>query len=571
MHDNTNIRVWLTTACVAFALGCEGQLGVDGEIGGLHGTTDPTLPGPGDTVDDIVDGPVDPTDPTLVDGERCATETPQPVADVPTRIVTSQELNNALATLFPTLDIERVEMTYDSRVGSFVTNSREDVTTQHVRDFRLVAEDVAIQVQDNVEDIAPCAGEGDVRACAADAVEALATAAFRRPLEPAEQDGLMALYDAGNEDAGHAGGMRFVTEAILQTPSFIYVTEAATNQPAALNDWEIAQRMAALLSRSIPDSLLLEAAGNGQLVNAEVREAHARRMLRGPLGQQMMRALVQQWLGLDRIDEQAFAQQEDNFELVDAMTAESTRMIDHVFEEENASWKALITTNTYFVDETLAEHYGIDLADATELRPGVYEVESDVRAGLLGTANFLALAHGPVHRGLTIRQALLCGNVPGPDGIDTDAIATEPEESERSKTEKRLDHNTCGGCHAMMDPLGLPYETFDDLGRYRTEDQYGNAVESTGEILATRDANGAVADSVELVNELVDSEQVRECVARNLFVWAFAREMREADACTVSRIEDALADNQDDLREALVSIVADDMFIQAVNTTEDTP
>ena len=552
-------RIFIITLLIAGLSACEGRLqaSADDSLPGavLHPGTEeePPAVGPGATIDE----PAQP-----IDIDACAELDPTPVADVPARLLTATELNNALEILFPTLERARVEMPGDSRVGSFVLNAREQISATHVRDFRLMAEDVAVAAAAAIDVLAPCdlADESAQAECADAAIVTFAERAFRRGLEETERSALVGLWEAGSADGGHAAGMRLVYEAVLQAPSFMYVTEDATAD--VLTDQEVAQRMAALFWRSIPDDALAEAAKNGELLDPVRREEHARRMLGDERAKRMMRNLVLQWLGLDRLDEEGFAETA----LLDAMGAETVRLVDHVVEERQSSWADLLTSPYTFVDETMAAHYGVSLEGAEEVTPGVFRVEMPDRAGLLTHAGFLVMHQGPVHRGLAIRKAILCGNVPGPAGVDTEAIPTEPDESERSKSLKRLESASCRGCHAMMDPLGLTFETYGTLGQPRTEDRHGNPVSGEGTLIVAGDQT-PVANAVELARELADSEDSRECIAHSLFTWTFARPAESRDGCTVARIEDALARSGDNLQEALVQVVAHEMFVRRGTTT----
>ena len=40
--------------------------------------------------------------------------------------------------------------------------------------------------------------------------------------------------------------------------------------------------------------------------------------------------------------------------------------------------------------------------------------------------------------------------------------------------------NQCWRCHQKMDPLGLPFEMFNHIGRYRTE-EHGEPVNASGD------------------------------------------------------------------------------------------
>jgi hypothetical protein len=558
--------IYLAASLMVFS-GCEGVLQE------IIPTNLPTPAEPGQSVIDSESGSDTqaPGDSELSDLDppqnHCATPL-DAIADVPMRILTSPEINNALEALFPALDLPEVEMEHDTRINHFVLNSREQVTAAHVRQFRSVAESVAAAVYANVDAVAPCAASGDALLdCARPHIQGLAERAFRRSLEPTLVDRFMTLYEEGTHAGGHAEGMRWIVEAVLQAPSFMYVHEeaAGVDEIAPLGPYEIAQRMAAVLWRSLPDPALLEAARSGELSSPQGRSAQARRMLATSEGVTNLQSIMVQWLGVSDVDARYFPQGYDGETLARSMQAESARLAAHIIEEAGADWKKLLTARYTFVDAGLAAHYGFDLEGAREVSHGIYRVETPDRAGIMTQGAFLSRAQGPVHRGLTIRSNLLCSSIPGPEGIDTTAIPTEPGEAERSKSEKRLDNPSCAGCHTQMDLLGLPFEEYDAMGRLRSTDDYGNPVHGSGAVFGT-DVDGAVNNANELIDRLARSENVRDCVARNLFLWAYGRTAGSADLCAVEQISSSLAAHDDDLREALVTIVSHHAFVQNVHT-----
>jgi hypothetical protein len=91
-----------------------------------------------------------------------------------------------------------------------------------------------------------------------------------------------------------------------------------------------------------------------------------------------------------------------------------------------------------------------------------------------------------VHRGIAIRENLLCTPIepPPPDVMPT---VLPPAEGTTARDRfKAHETGTCAGCHAQMDPIGLAFENFDGLGRYRTMDG-GVLIDATG----ARDGGGS--------------------------------------------------------------------------------
>src|SRR5690606_23628731 len=101
----------------------------------------------------------------------------------------------------------------------------------------------------------------------------------------------------------------------------------------------------------------------------------------------------------------------------------------------------------------------------------------------------------PTLRGKFVREAIMCTEVPLPPpgvALELPESSTDAPTTKRQRLEEHRKSATCAGCHALMDPLGLPFESFDAIGRHRTLD---------GELPV--DPSGAfdgvpVADAVEL-------------------------------------------------------------------------
>jgi len=509
--------------------------------------------------------PVQPGDPVispLPTAEQCKGIERTP-GTLPTRLLTTPEYNHAVAELFPAIELQPVVMPLDSRVGSFVLNAREDVAAAHIRDFRMAAETIAARLVQDLESILPSCEEGmsvdEMTACFAPYLDELMLRAFRRPATEQESDGYLQLFTQGWQEGGIEEAFLWTFEALLQAPSFIYIHEEAG--VAGINDYEIAQRMASMLWRSIPDDALLQLASEGRLQDPETRAAEARRMLRDERAQRTIRSMVMQWIGVQRLPGEPFAQDADGAILAAAMLSETQAFVDDVIGS-SGSYIELLEANYSIINQRMAEHYGLDISDLGAPVNGQWRVEIPHRVGLLTQASYLTLEHGVVHRGLFVRGSIMCQLVPGPEGIDTEAIPTAPGESERSKSEKRMDERSCAGCHAMMDPLGLPFDVFDEIGRHRSEDSYGNPVFSHGEILGSHDSDQLVANAVEMVQTLAWSTSVRDCVSAQLYTWTFASVPTGERACIVSDIASILDQNNGDLREALVGLIQSDAFVR---------
>ena len=107
----------------------------------------------------------------------------------------------------------------------------------------------------------------------------------------------------------------------------------------------------------------------------------------------------------------------------------------------------------------------------------------------------------PVLRGKFVRSMLLC-HPPAPPPPDVD-ISLPPMDAGVTARERMAQHlaagTSCNACHSLMDPIGLAFESFDAMGRYR-DSEGGQPLDVSGEITGAPDA--ALAGPFNGVREL---------------------------------------------------------------------
>jgi hypothetical protein len=188
------------------------------------------------------------------------------------------------------------------------------------------------------------------------------------------------------------------------------------------------------------------------------------------------------------------------------------------------------------------------------------------RAGFLTQGSFLAghsasRQSSPVARGFYLRDRLFCSPPPPPPA---NVVAQIKEPDGNSTTRERFEQHradpACAGCHALMDPLGLGFENYDGIGIWRTMDG-GRVVDARGDIVNTQDLNGPFTGAIELTTKLAASAQVRDCMVRQLFRYAFARGETDADQCTLASLGAALTGANGNVRELMVALTQTDPFL----------
>lgn len=187
-----------------------------------------------------------------------------------------------------------------------------------------------------------------------------------------------------------------------------------------------------------------------------------------------------------------------------------------------------------------------------------------------------------IRRGRWIREKLLAGRVPDvPITVDAQ-VPDDPHRTFRQRVEDVTAPQECNRCHRHMNPLGLPFEAFDDFGRFRAVESMehpdnlirrGNGkttfdvyptepVVTTGRLDGTGDPtlDGDVADPFELIDRLSRSTRVRQSIIRHAFRFYLGRNEQLTDAQTLVDADRAYVDNGGSFRAVIVSLLSSDSF-----------
>ncbi len=324
--------------------------------------------------------------------------------------------------------------------------------------------------------------------------------------------------------------------------------------------------------------------------------------------------------------------------LTDRMVDDADQLVMHLFDRDKDVLRRLLTTNEYFVaylgslEHIKADmHYiktnvndaGFEFNSAyvkrledsgrhpipiegpdSRMYVGFYNIDHEnwdypteqpfrlpkqERAGILTHPAWLIAWSGnfdndPIRRGKWIRTHLLADTIPDVP-LDVNAVVPEdPHKSLRDRlTVTRAEY--CWQCHAKMDPLGLPFERYDDFGRYRDREIIGQllsifperhedaktlAIDTSGAIDDSGDAklDGSVADVHELAARLADSDRVRQSFVRHAFRFWMGRNETLADSPTLMAADKAYLENGGSMKAMIASLLSSDSFLYRSSRSE---
>jgi hypothetical protein len=323
-----------------------------------------------------------------------------------------------------------------------------------------------------------CAALSD-DACVRSSLERLGKRIYKRPMQPAELDAVMALRQQGSAsittDQGESGTLAAL-QAILIAPSSLYRTEftnVAVPGATPLTAHERSAALAAFLLDSVPDPQLVAAADDGSLLTRPGLEAQVDRLLALPRVRNHVTQLVLTAFNVTRI----FATPKDGAKfpqytaaLQNSMYEETRRFVEDVLWTRSAPLSELLTSRHSFIDASLAKLYGVAAPSGGTFAATDLPAE---RAGLLTQASVLSVlsrtdVNSVVARGLFVRGNVLClPKIPGPPASVAAEVAMQldAKASQKDLAAYRAKTSPCLGCHQQFDRFGLLLEAFDPIGR----------------------------------------------------------------------------------------------------------
>jgi len=463
-------------------------------------------------------------------------------------------------------------------LGRSVNNGWPDLlltTLPHLRDLAVAGPYNVTGVSETAprERIFTCrpTTPSEARPCAEEIIADLASEAYRRPLTDQDLRDLMRFYEEGEARGGFEAGIRFALQATLASPHFVFRFEEAPvgvdwEEPYRLADVDLAARLSFFLWGSAPDDELSDLAQRSRLSEPDVFEGQVRRMLEDPRSEALATRFAAQWLrlqDLEKVSPDIYSFPYFDMTLSDAMRRETELFFLNLVREDRSILEMLSADYT-FVNERLAQHYGIPNVAGSQFRRVQYP--DDRRRGLLGQGSILMLTSmanrtSPVLRGKWVMEVILNAPPPPPppdvpaleatEGTDDGRILTT-----RQRMEKHRENPTCYACHQFMDPMGLALDNFDVTGKWRIREN-GMALDTRGVLYD----GTPVATPSDLVEALLKRPiPFVRGFAANLMAYALGRRVEYYDQPTVRAISREAEANDYRMSSFIMGVVKSDQF-----------
>src|SRR5438477_7391113 len=447
--------------------------------------------------------------------------------------------------------------------------------------------------------------------------------AYRRPVDGRTVDRLVEIAEstAAQPATRFEDGIAQAIVPVLASPRFLFRVEesepsTASSAFAFVDEYALASRLSYFLWSTMPDDELARLAERHEL--RQNLDAQIKRMLADNRSEALVQNFVGQWLqtrDVDGIDinarivlardsgeERDFQKRRRRFEELNAIpegkrTEEQTAELKQMLEQrrkrfanrpqieldrdlrramrdetemsfgyilrEDRSVLELIDANYTFLNEKLANHYG--LTNLHVKGPEMRRVQlpaGSPRGGVLTDGSVLVVTSNPtrtspVKRGLFILDNVLGlptppppPNIPNLEDSDKPTDGRQPTLREVLATHRNKP--LCASCHNRMDPLGLALENFNALGIWR-ETERKQPIDAAGKLITGEEFH----DIREVKRALATTHRLDfyRCLTEKMLTYAVGRGMEYYDTETVDRIVEQLQKNDGRFSALLTGII----------------
>ncbi|MGH8228867.1 MAG: DUF1592 domain-containing protein [Steroidobacteraceae bacterium] len=377
--------------------------------------------------------------------------------------------------------------------------------------------------------------------CAYQIISTLTRQAYRRPINAQDMAPLMSIYADGAKTDGFEGGIRKAITAILASPYFLYRAVPVPRDVEAgssyhLTDLELASRLSFFIWGTVPDQELITLAEQHRLHEPAVLVAEVRRMLKDPRAITLTTSFAFQWLDVERLgevkpDPKIFPYVTDPRPL---FKEELKLFVNSIFAGDK-DVVDLLTAHYTYLNQRLALLYGVNGVRGSNFRR--VELTNPDRFGLLGKGAFLMGTSYPTRTAPVLRGQWVLDKIigsppdPPPAGVQmTLAVATPGTGKGLTVRQEMVLHRknpSCFACHGVLDPIGLAFENFDAVGRWRTKDRItGTPVDASSVLPGDYKVNGP-ADVLKII--MMRPQRFVQTLTKNLMTYALGRNVNYRD------------------------------------------
>jgi hypothetical protein len=338
--------------------------------------------------------------------------------------------------------------------------------------------------------------------------------------------------------------------------------------PLQVSGEEAVYRAAQVIWKALPDDDLF-AQGRQYVETPADLHGPVRQLLADARARTGVGSFYRWWLELDRVKDlpkDAALFPEFTPALAADLATETETFGVNLTLDPNGTYQKLMTAPFTYGNERVASIYGVPgFAGVTTFQR--LDLDAAQRAGLLTQPALQALGslekrNAPTLRGANVMSKFICRSVPLPPAGIPQPKPIAPGMTTRQWLSAEVGTQaSCSACHALLDPSGYAFESFDAIGRSRLTDN-GLPVDVSNLRINLLSSAPLLQGPVELANAIANSAEGQECIVRQWLSYVLNRELNQYDEVSVAQAVSIARAAGFNLKEVIFAVLSTDAFLK---------
>lgn len=395
----------------------------------------------------------------------------------------------------------------------------------------LWAEDVAKSVKAAPRNVMDCASERNGAQCLERSARAFVQRAFRGVVTEAQLARFAAFYSQSVADVGMEQATADLVNVVLTSPGYLFREEVQTDANTRLLPAQLLQNLSYTLADAPPEAIGLTAptADAKALDDADIAQAVEQALGTAQARSKLLRFFAS-WLEVkdpQEFDLSATVYPEFTAEVAAAVVADTQSFLQRQLAGASPILRDVTEATQAVVSAPSAFLYGAGK------NTGDVTLDAAQRLGIFSQPAVIASHSGPtttrlVKRGVFFTRKVMCLPLGVPPADVNTAVPEDLTGTERERIESVTTPARCAGCHAFINPFGFMQESYDAMGRFRTEDA-GKPVDTSIAVSFLDEGPLQATSTVDALRGFTRSLRFQQCFTRQLFRFYLGRDETAGD------------------------------------------
>jgi hypothetical protein len=411
--------------------------------------------------------------------------------------------------------------------------------------------------------VVDCSAGNNDQACLEQGARSFVERAFRGIVSESQLARFASFYSASASEVGIEQASADLVNVTLTSPGYLFRDEVLTDSTGKLLPAQLLQNLSYTLADAPPEAVGLKVPGKDveTLADADVASA-VQSVLATDAARRKLLRFFTTWLEVKEpqdFDISPLVFPEFTPEVAQAVVQDTQNFLEKQLSLAIPRLRDVTEATSAFASGSTTFLYGAGTGT------GELALDPTQRLGIFSQPAVIASHSGPtttrlVKRGVFFTRKVMCLPLGVPPADVNTTLPENTEGTERERIESVTTPARCAGCHNFINPFGFMQESYDAIGRYRTQDN-GKPVDTSISVDFLDEGQLTATSAVEALRGFTRSLRFQQCFTRQLFRFYQGRDEVAGDDPLLRQLFFEFAQNDSqDIVQMLKSLASSSLF-----------